>query len=94
MLAKSKTMRKIDPKYETAFRNYVTSLNHNLATGDATERTHRLTLMELIKSLQPGLTLIQEDVTTRLGRGEVRGYVCANAHLWDIRRTSVAQQCT
>jgi len=46
--------------HSQAFRTYIASLNRNLQTGDATERTHRSALITLIKSLVPGVTCVDE----------------------------------
>jgi len=51
----------------SAITTYLTELRAKLATGDATEHTHRPALQRLLEGLQPGLTVVNEPRHTEAG---------------------------
>jgi hypothetical protein len=51
----------------TPLDTYLHALNQKLATGDATEHTHRSTLEDLLQSLNPDLQVINEPKRIECG---------------------------
>ncbi|MCD6282445.1 N-6 DNA methylase [bacterium] len=56
---------------DTAFRRYVSAINEALRTGRTTEHTHRAALIELLKSLDSSITVINEPGRIRDGSPDI-----------------------
>ncbi len=55
-----------------AFRIYVRELNQKLATGDATEHTHRPALKAMLEAIEDGLNVINEPKQIKCGAPDLR----------------------